>query len=82
MRFVDYKCTDCGNICEIVLRGNGTENIKCESCGSSNMARVFAPVGFKSSSGSSDYSLDSCASGSCSTSRSCSGSCSSCSGCS
>ena len=42
MRFVDYKCSDCGNICEIVLMGNGIENIKCESCGSSNMARVFA----------------------------------------
>ena len=59
MRFVDYKCNDCGNICEVVLRGSETEDVRCESCGGSNMARVFAPVGFKSSSGGSDYPGDS-----------------------
>ncbi|MCD4669549.1 MAG: zinc ribbon domain-containing protein [Actinomycetia bacterium] len=61
MRFVDYKCEDCGEISEIIIRGSGTE-IKCEKCGSSKMVKVFAPVSFKGNS-----SCSSCSSGSCST---------------
>ena len=78
MRFVDYKCNDCGKVSEVVTRSsddNGSQ-IKCESCRSSNMIRIFAPVGLKSSSGSDDFA------GSASSQKSCSGgSCSSCSGC-
>ena len=80
MRFVDYKCSDCKTICEIVLRSDNGSEIVCEKCGSSNMVRIFAPVGFKSSSGSS--SSDEFSTGSSSSRGSCSGgSCSSCSGC-
>jgi len=78
MRFVDYKCNDCGSVCEIVLRSDNGSEITCEKCGSLNMVRIFTPIGFKSSSSSSaneDYSSSP-------SSKSCSGrSCSSCSGC-
>jgi predicted nucleic acid-binding Zn ribbon protein len=78
LRFVDYKCNDCGKVSEIVTRSsdnNGCE-IKCENCNSSNMIRIFAPVGLKSSSGSDDFAASD------SSQKSCSGgSCSSCSGC-
>ncbi len=83
MRFVDYKCNDCENVCEIVTRGfddSGEADIKCEKCSSSNMIRIFAPISFKSSGGSdSDYmpspssSSKSCSGGSCAN---CSGGCS------
>jgi predicted nucleic acid-binding Zn ribbon protein len=82
MRFVDYKCNDCENVCEIVTRGfdeSDEAEIKCEKCSSSNMVRIFAPISFKSSGGGSDYmpspssSSKSCSGGSC---ASCSGGCS------
>ncbi len=75
MRFVDYKCNKCGLVSEVVIRSdNGTE-IKCDSCGSFDMARVFAPVSLKASTGSEDISSRS-------DSKSCSGgSCATCSGC-
>jgi predicted nucleic acid-binding Zn ribbon protein len=80
MRFVDYKCNDCENVCEVVTRGgdeSSEADIKCEKCGSFNMLRIFAPVSFKASGGNgSDYEPSSS-----SSSKSCSGgSCSSCSG--
>jgi hypothetical protein len=81
MRFVDYKCNDCENVCEIVTRGcdeSSEKDIKCEKCGSFNMLRIFAPVSFKATGGNgSDYESSS----SSSSSKSCSGgSCASCSG--
>ena len=80
MRFVDYKCSDCQGISEIVLMSDNGSEITCEKCGSSNMVRIFSPIGFKSSSGSSDSGDFS--TGSQSSCRSCSGaSCSNCSGC-
>ena len=80
MRFVDYKCNDCENVCEVVTRGceeSSETDIKCEKCGSFNMLRIFAPISFKSSGGNgSDYEPSSS-----SSSKSCSGgSCASCSG--
>ena len=79
MRFVDYKCSDCENVCEVVTRGcdeSSETDIKCEKCGSLNMIRIFAPTSFKASGGNgSDYETAS------SSSKSCSGgSCASCSG--
>jgi predicted nucleic acid-binding Zn ribbon protein len=81
MRFVDYKCNDCENVCEVVMlgsNGNTETDIKCEKCGSFDMLRIFAPISFKASGGNgSDYEHSS----SSSSSKSCSGgSCSSCSG--
>ena len=82
MRFVDYRCNDCGCVREVVLTGSNGADVKCDSCGSGNMVRIFAPVGFKSSSSNSDYSGDSYSGGQHPTSKRCSGgSCSSCSGC-
>ncbi|MFZ3386300.1 MAG: zinc ribbon domain-containing protein [Candidatus Hydromicrobium sp.] len=71
LRFVDYKCKDCGSVSEIVIRGEDCCQIKCEKCGSKNMVKIFAPVGFKSSSGDgsnsgSSSSCSSCTSGNCS----------------
>ncbi|HEY4662959.1 MAG TPA: hypothetical protein VIH07_04705 [Candidatus Humimicrobiaceae bacterium] len=72
MRFVDYKCKDCGSVSEIVIKDGGSCSIKCEKCGSKKMIKIFAPVGFKKSSDSSDSygsssSCSSCTSGNCST---------------
>jgi putative FmdB family regulatory protein len=77
MRFVDFKCNKCGNISEYVLSGFD-DKVKCANCESEDMSRIFAPVGFRTSSSGSECSSgsSSCSSGGCSG-----GSCSSCSGC-
>lgn len=72
LRFVDYKCKDCGSISEIVIKGENGCQIKCEKCGSKNMVKIFAPVGFKSSSGDGSNSggspsCSSCSGGNCAT---------------
>jgi putative FmdB family regulatory protein len=71
LRFVDYKCEDCGEVSEVVIRGDNGSQIKCEKCGSKNMVKIFAPIGFKSDSPSDGYSGSSscsgCSGGSCST---------------
>jgi putative FmdB family regulatory protein len=69
---VDYKCKECGFVSEIVIRGENNCQVSCEKCGSKNMVRVFAPVGFKKSSNNSDdsgssSSCSSCSGGSCAT---------------
>ncbi|MGM0366143.1 MAG: FmdB family zinc ribbon protein [Actinomycetota bacterium] len=67
---MDYKCNECGQVSELVIRGDDCP-IKCEHCSSKNMVRVFSGVSLKSpSSGSSGDNGSSC-----------SGSCASCSGC-
>ena len=77
MRFVDYKCNNCGSVSELVITGNNGCDIKCDKCGSKNMARIFTPIGFKSSSKSDDFASSGTSSG-----KSCSGgSCATCSGC-
>ncbi|MDD5658914.1 MAG: zinc ribbon domain-containing protein [Actinomycetota bacterium] len=76
--FVDFKCNECGVVSEYYVKSNDLDKIKCESCGSKNMTRVFAPVCSKRSSSSDDNFLPS----SSSSGKSCSGSCSGCSGCS
>jgi putative FmdB family regulatory protein len=71
LRFVDYKCEDCGEVSEVVIRGDNGSQIKCEKCGSKKMVKIFAPIGFKSDSTSDSYSGSSscsgCSGGSCST---------------
>jgi len=76
LKFLDYKCRDCGNITEVVVKSDNGTKVKCSKCGSTKMVRIFAPVGFKNSSGSNDFSSDYSSGGSCS-----SGSCTTCSGC-
>ena len=71
MKLVDYKCQDCGEISELFIRGDGKSQLKCEKCGCSNMTKVFAPVGLKSSSSddgfSSGSSCSGCSGGDCGT---------------
>jgi len=76
MKFVDYKCNDCGEINEYYIDNEDVGSLKCPNCGGSNLSRVFTSVSCRSSSGDSSYS-DNYSSG-----KSCSGSCSGCSGCS
>jgi len=68
---VDYKCKDCGSISEAVIKEGSRCHIKCEKCGSKNMVKIFASVGFKKSSDNNNYgsssSCSSCTSGNCST---------------
>lgn len=75
MRFVDYKCNDCGVVSEVILRSDNNCEVMCEKCKSKNVSRIFFPVGLKSSSSSKDSNFSSSTS-----SRNCSGSCASCSG--
>ncbi|MCL4417246.1 MAG: hypothetical protein M1475_00505 [Actinobacteria bacterium] len=78
MKFVDYKCNDCEAVSEYYVKNDNSDEIKCKSCGSMNMCRVFTPIKCGSSSSQSDYAASGSSSG-----KSCSGgSCSSCSGCS
>jgi len=71
MRFVDYKCQECGKISELFIRGDDDPQIKCEKCGCNKMVKVFVPVGFKSNSSggglSSGPSCSGCSSGNCGT---------------
>ncbi|MFA5015452.1 MAG: FmdB family zinc ribbon protein [Actinomycetota bacterium] len=75
LRFVDYKCKDCGSVSEVVIKGDNDCRIECEKCGSKNMIKIFAPVGFKKSSDSNGSSGSSSSCSGCT-----SGNCSSCSG--
>ena len=71
MRFVDYKCGECGEISELFIRGDDESQIKCEKCGCSEMVKVFAAVGLKSSSPDNGFSSGSscggCSGGDCGT---------------
>ncbi len=59
LRFVDYKCNDCGKISEIVIR-NKEDKIKCNNCGSANMARVFSSFSCNGSNTNCSGSCSSC----------------------
>ena len=63
MRFVDYKCRECGEISELFIKGDNESRIKCEKCGCSKMVKVFASPGLKSSSPDSGFSQGSSCSG-------------------
>ncbi len=69
MRFVDYKCEECGEVSELFIRGDDESLIKCEKCGCNNMAKVFAAVGLKSNSSEGSFSSGSscggCSGGDC-----------------
>ena len=71
MRFVDYKCQDCGEVSELFIRRDDDSQIKCEKCGNRNMVKVFAAVGLKSSSPDNGFSSGSscggCSGGNCGT---------------
>lgn len=41
MPVYDYKCEDCGKVSEVFLRSLG-EPVKCPSCGSENLERIFS----------------------------------------
>ncbi|MCL4385011.1 MAG: zinc ribbon domain-containing protein [Actinobacteria bacterium] len=72
MKFVDYKCDDCGAISEYYLKGDDSEEIKCKICGSKNMIRVFNPISSGGSSSSDDFSSSESSPGSCCSDGSCS----------
>jgi len=69
MRFVDYKCEECSEVSELFIRGDDESQVKCDKCGCSNMAKVFAAVGLKSNSSDDSFSSGSscggCSSGDC-----------------
>ncbi|MCG9480005.1 MAG: hypothetical protein K9H14_07340 [Actinomycetia bacterium] len=71
MRFVDYKCSQCGQVSELVVTADS--DIKCPGCGSSGMQRIFSGPNLANKN---SVQADS------TSSKSCSGSCTSCSGCS
>ncbi len=42
MPIYDYKCGECGKVSEVFQRGLGGEPVKCPSCGSENLERIFS----------------------------------------
>ncbi|MDD3470835.1 MAG: zinc ribbon domain-containing protein [Thermoguttaceae bacterium] len=40
MPIYEYRCDDCGQVSEILVRGDETP--QCESCGSTNVAKIFS----------------------------------------
>ena len=41
MPIYDYKCRDCGRVSEILVRGEGSKEVRCAGCGSGNMERLI-----------------------------------------
>ncbi|MGI6555011.1 MAG: FmdB family zinc ribbon protein [Bacillota bacterium] len=69
----DFRCGSCGSRFSVFTAINRKNDVKCSTCGSSNVAQVFSGLNFLSKGRSSNSG---------SGKKSCPGhSCSSCSGC-
>jgi len=42
MPIYDYKCGECCRVSEVFQRGPGGEPVKCPSCGSESVERIFS----------------------------------------
>ncbi len=42
MPIYDYKCRECGKISEVFLHNPDSGPIRCPSCGSENLERIFS----------------------------------------
>jgi len=70
MPFYDYKCAACGRKFEVSHGMSGKpDGLRCESCGSPDLHRIFQPVGVMKAGGAlpagGSSSCSSCASGAC-----------------
>ncbi len=43
MPIYEYRCSECGERFEELVRGSGDEPTACRACGSSEVARVYSP---------------------------------------
>jgi putative FmdB family regulatory protein len=54
MPIYDYRCRQCGQVCEVFLRSQDERPVKCPSCGSERLERqvsTFSVLGSGSSEG-------------------------------
>ena len=42
MPIYDFKCQDCGEVSEILVRGADSQPARCTSCGSENLERLVS----------------------------------------
>ncbi len=65
MPIYEYRCRECGDEFELLVRRDET-GVKCPECDSSDIVRKFSAFAVKSSSSSADRSAGAYAGGSCS----------------
>lgn len=49
MPIYEYRCDDCGEVCEILVRGEETP--VCEKCGGNKLTRIFSTTAPPSDAG-------------------------------
>ncbi|MFP4194980.1 MAG: FmdB family zinc ribbon protein [Desulfobacterales bacterium] len=72
MPIYEFKCADCGNVQEVLVRsGNASEEVemKCKACGGEVLERVLSRVGY--SMGSAKGTSPAVSSHSCGSGNSC-----------
>jgi len=55
MPIYDYKCRQCGQLCEVFLRSQDERPVKCPNCGGESLERLvsaFSVLGSETSEGS------------------------------
>ena len=74
MPIFEYKCSKCSSKFELLVKNND-EEILCPECSSSQVKKLFSA--FSASTGSVNYSDNSCATGNCNVDIPSSGGCAS-----
>lgn len=65
MPIYEYRCKDCGTLCEVLEKADSKASHVCPECGKSDMEKQFSTFGV--SMESSAPSAPACGSGSCSS---------------
>ena len=63
MPIFEYRCKDCNNTFEMLVKNNDENEIICPECKSSNSKKLFSA--FSTTNSTSVQSYNSCASGNC-----------------
>jgi putative FmdB family regulatory protein len=58
MPIFEYKCNDCGQVCEFLEKGKEPQKHKCSKCGGSNLQKMLS--GFAVGQSKSGSSCDTC----------------------
>ena len=64
MPVFEYVCTDCGKVCEVLLKASSDVKPQCQHCGSKNLKKLLS--GFSVGRSKQDPGCAECSSG-CST---------------
>lgn len=71
MPIFEYKCNDCGTVCEFLEKGKEPQKHKCSKCGNSNMQKILS--GFAVGQSKSANTCEACPA--CPSQAECSGHC-------